>query len=172
MVQLTTIVLVGGGLLLAGWVGWGIHSSNQAESVPYERLQTLDGVEPPVGVEVGQDSTLEPDVGVSASVGAAAVLFDDRSGGIVAYDRRLGMAPGNRERQPSSTTADAAIAFGGSFLLDELNEWTDNELHTAVCVIVGRVGGLPPVPVPADGSVVRRPCHVERSRLSEHTVGR
>lgn len=45
MVQLTTIVLVGGGLLLAGWVGWGIYSSNQAESVPYERLQTLDGVE-------------------------------------------------------------------------------------------------------------------------------
>jgi hypothetical protein len=45
MDQLTTVVLVGGGLLLAGWVGWGVYSSTQAESVPYERLQTLDGVE-------------------------------------------------------------------------------------------------------------------------------
>ena len=45
MVQLTTVVLVGGGLLFAGWVGWGIYSNSQAESMPYERLQTLDGVE-------------------------------------------------------------------------------------------------------------------------------
>lgn len=45
MQQLTKTVLVGGGLALAGWVGWGLYSSRTAQSVPYERLRTVDGLE-------------------------------------------------------------------------------------------------------------------------------
>lgn len=45
MRPLTKALLAGGGALFAGWVGWGIYSSREAESVPYERLRTLNGVE-------------------------------------------------------------------------------------------------------------------------------
>jgi len=38
MRPLTKTILVGGGVALAGWVGWGIYSTRNAESVPYERL--------------------------------------------------------------------------------------------------------------------------------------
>ena len=45
MRPLTKTLLAGGGALLAGWIGWGIYSSREAQSVPYERLRTLNGVE-------------------------------------------------------------------------------------------------------------------------------
>ncbi|MFD1586449.1 SOUL family heme-binding protein [Halorientalis brevis] len=45
MQRRTKAALVGGGALLAGWITWGLYSTRSAESVPYERLETLDGVE-------------------------------------------------------------------------------------------------------------------------------
>ena len=45
MRPLTKALLVGGGALFAGWIGWGIYSSREAESVPYERQGTVDGTE-------------------------------------------------------------------------------------------------------------------------------
>lgn len=44
MKRRTKAALVGGALL-AGWIAWGLKSSRSAESVPYERVKTLDGVE-------------------------------------------------------------------------------------------------------------------------------
>lgn len=41
----TKAALVGAGVAFAGWVGWGIYSTRTTETVPYERLRTLDGVE-------------------------------------------------------------------------------------------------------------------------------
>ena len=38
-------MLVGGGVVLAGWVGWGLYSTKKAESVPYEQLRTINGAE-------------------------------------------------------------------------------------------------------------------------------
>ncbi|WP_123533510.1 SOUL family heme-binding protein [Halosimplex salinum] len=45
MREVTKAAIVGGGVFLAGWVGWGLYSNRSAESVPYERLRTFDGVE-------------------------------------------------------------------------------------------------------------------------------
>lgn len=45
MGQLTKTVVGAAGVVLAGWIGWGIYATRSAESVPYERLRTLDGVE-------------------------------------------------------------------------------------------------------------------------------
>jgi len=45
MRPLTKTILVGGGVIFAGWVGWGIYSTRTAKSVPYEQLRTLDGGE-------------------------------------------------------------------------------------------------------------------------------
>ncbi|WP_423996045.1 SOUL family heme-binding protein [Halorubrum trapanicum] len=45
MRPLTKALLVGGGAAFAGWVGWGIYSTREAEAVPYETLRTVDGVE-------------------------------------------------------------------------------------------------------------------------------
>lgn len=45
MKAITKTILVGGGVILAGWVGWGIYSTRSAESVPYERLRTLNGID-------------------------------------------------------------------------------------------------------------------------------
>jgi hypothetical protein len=42
---LTKTILVGGGVIFAGWVGWGIYSTRKAKSVPYEKLRTLNGSE-------------------------------------------------------------------------------------------------------------------------------
>jgi len=42
---LTKSILFGGGVMVAGWVGWGIYSSRKAQTVPYEHLCTLSGVE-------------------------------------------------------------------------------------------------------------------------------
>ena len=40
-----TKATLAGGAVLAGWVGWGVYSSRQAKSVPYERVRTLNGGE-------------------------------------------------------------------------------------------------------------------------------
>ena len=45
MRSVTKIILVGGGVALAGWVGWGIYSTKKAKSVPYEQLRTVNGTE-------------------------------------------------------------------------------------------------------------------------------
>jgi hypothetical protein len=45
MRTLTKAVIVGGATLFAGWIGWGIYSTRKAESVPYERVGTLNGFE-------------------------------------------------------------------------------------------------------------------------------
>lgn len=45
MKPITKTILVGGGVALAGWVGWGIYSTRSAESVPYERLRTLNSID-------------------------------------------------------------------------------------------------------------------------------
>ncbi|EMA66945.1 SOUL heme-binding protein [Halorubrum aidingense JCM 13560] len=45
MRSITKAILVGGGVVFAGWVGWGIYSTKKAKSVPYERLRTLNGSE-------------------------------------------------------------------------------------------------------------------------------
>lgn len=45
MKHLTKAVLFGGGLFFAGWIGWGLYSGRTAESVPYEELRTVDGIE-------------------------------------------------------------------------------------------------------------------------------
>lgn len=37
--------LLGGGGLLAAWVAWGLYTKQSAESVPYERLESFEGVE-------------------------------------------------------------------------------------------------------------------------------
>lgn len=42
---LTKAVIVGGGVVLAGWIGWGIYSKSNANAVPYETLRTLNGGE-------------------------------------------------------------------------------------------------------------------------------
>lgn len=38
-------LLLGGAAALAGWIGWGLYARRLTESVPYERLGTVDGVE-------------------------------------------------------------------------------------------------------------------------------
>ena len=38
-------LLVGGAAALAGWIAWGLYSTWSTESVPYDRLRTVDGVE-------------------------------------------------------------------------------------------------------------------------------
>ena len=38
-------VLLGGVAVLAGWIGWGLYATWSTESVPYDRLRTVDGVE-------------------------------------------------------------------------------------------------------------------------------
>ena len=38
-------VFLGGAAALAGWIAWGLYSRRSTESVPYERLRTVDGVE-------------------------------------------------------------------------------------------------------------------------------
>ncbi len=45
MKPLTKTILVCGGVVFAGWVGWGIYSARKAESVPYEQLRMLNGSE-------------------------------------------------------------------------------------------------------------------------------
>ena len=45
MRSLTKAALVGGGVGLAGWIGWGIYAARTAKSVPYEQLRTLNGSE-------------------------------------------------------------------------------------------------------------------------------
>ena len=40
-----TKATLAGGAALAGWIGWGIYSSKQAKSVPYEQVRTLNGGE-------------------------------------------------------------------------------------------------------------------------------
>ncbi|WP_336133273.1 SOUL family heme-binding protein [Natronomonas amylolytica] len=45
MRPLTKTILLGGGMIFAGWVGWGIYSTRKANAVPYEHLRTLDGIE-------------------------------------------------------------------------------------------------------------------------------
>ena len=42
---ITKTLLVGAGAAFAGWVGWGLYSTRNTESVPYERLRALDGAE-------------------------------------------------------------------------------------------------------------------------------
>lgn len=42
---LSKAALVGGGVLLAGWIAWGIYSTRTAESVPYERLERVNNLE-------------------------------------------------------------------------------------------------------------------------------
>ncbi|MEF8855411.1 MAG: heme-binding protein [Haloarculaceae archaeon] len=37
--------IIAGGVLLAGWIGWGLYAGRSAKSVPYERVRTVDGVE-------------------------------------------------------------------------------------------------------------------------------
>lgn len=37
--------LLGGGGLLTAWVAWGLYTKQSAESVPYERVESFDGVE-------------------------------------------------------------------------------------------------------------------------------
>ncbi|AGN00085.1 SOUL heme-binding protein [Salinarchaeum sp. Harcht-Bsk1] len=41
----TKAALVGGAVFLAGWIGWGRHSGNNVETVPYDRVRTIDSVE-------------------------------------------------------------------------------------------------------------------------------
>ncbi|CDK37822.1 heme-binding protein [Halorubrum sp. AJ67] len=45
MRSLTKMILVGGSVVLAGWVGWGFYSTKKAKSVPYEQLRTVNGTE-------------------------------------------------------------------------------------------------------------------------------
>lgn len=45
MRPLTKTILVGAGVAVAGWVGWGIYSTKETKSVPYEQLRTLNGSE-------------------------------------------------------------------------------------------------------------------------------
>ncbi len=42
--RLKTLVL-GGAAVLGGWIAWGLYSTWSTESVPYDRLRTVDGVE-------------------------------------------------------------------------------------------------------------------------------
>ncbi|MFD1645351.1 SOUL family heme-binding protein [Haloarchaeobius litoreus] len=41
----TKTALVGGAVLLGGWIAWGAYSSRSAEEVPYEQVREVDGVE-------------------------------------------------------------------------------------------------------------------------------
>ena len=43
MRPLTKVAIGGGGVALAGWIGWGIYSRRTTESVPYDQLRTLNG---------------------------------------------------------------------------------------------------------------------------------
>jgi hypothetical protein len=45
MTALWKPIVLGSGVILAGWIAWGLYSSRSAKSVPYEQLHTLDGVE-------------------------------------------------------------------------------------------------------------------------------
>ncbi|CDK37930.1 heme-binding protein [Halorubrum sp. AJ67] len=45
MRSVTKTILIGGGVALAGWVGWGIYSIKKAKSVPYEQLRTVNDTE-------------------------------------------------------------------------------------------------------------------------------
>ncbi|AXR76236.1 SOUL family heme-binding protein [Natrarchaeobaculum sulfurireducens] len=42
---LTKAAILGSGVALAGWIGWGLYSTRGTKTVPYERLRTLDGGE-------------------------------------------------------------------------------------------------------------------------------
>lgn len=39
------MALFGGGVLLGAWTAWGLYSGRTTESVPYDRVETVDGVE-------------------------------------------------------------------------------------------------------------------------------
>ena len=41
----TKIALLGGGVLFGAWTAWGLYSGRSTESVPYDRVGTVDGVE-------------------------------------------------------------------------------------------------------------------------------
>lgn len=45
MRQLIQAVIFGAAVVFAGWIGWGIYSTRKAKSVPYDRLNTLHGLE-------------------------------------------------------------------------------------------------------------------------------
>lgn len=45
MRSITKTILVGGGVVLAGWVGWGLYSTKKAKSVPYEQLRSINGAD-------------------------------------------------------------------------------------------------------------------------------
>jgi hypothetical protein len=45
MDQLTKLAVVGTGTVLAGWIAWGVYIRRSTEQIPYEQVQTLDGVE-------------------------------------------------------------------------------------------------------------------------------
>ncbi len=45
MRPLTKTILVGAGVAFAGWVGWGVYSTREAESIPYEERRTVHGIE-------------------------------------------------------------------------------------------------------------------------------
>lgn len=45
MRKLTKAAIVGGGVLFAGWVGWGLYVRQTAKRVPYEQRRTVNGVE-------------------------------------------------------------------------------------------------------------------------------
>ena len=41
----TTAALVAAGVVLAGWIGWGLYTTRSLKSIPYEVVDTVDGVE-------------------------------------------------------------------------------------------------------------------------------
>jgi len=53
--------LLGGAAVLAGWIAWGLYSTWSTESVPYDRLRTVDGVELRRYPETVTVETIAPD---------------------------------------------------------------------------------------------------------------
>ncbi len=45
MKSITKSILVGGGILVAGWIGWGLYSGRTVETLQYKRQQKLDNIE-------------------------------------------------------------------------------------------------------------------------------
>lgn len=41
----TKVALLGGGVLFGAWTVWGLYAGCSTESVPYDRVRTVDGVE-------------------------------------------------------------------------------------------------------------------------------
>lgn len=41
----TKVALLGGGVVFGAWIAWGLYSGRSSESVPYEQVRTVDGVE-------------------------------------------------------------------------------------------------------------------------------